>query len=141
MSTSSDQPRAPAVMHSPPRQVETRSAYRKRLAQDGESSSRPTYVLPVNPISAQTESAVMKALIEYNQMLIEQNHILMEQNQTLLKQAATLEGRVEAQEEQIRVLFERTNDLKQEPEEELEEEPEEAPADEDSDGGDSGVDD
>ncbi|MFS7990207.1 hypothetical protein Hanom_Chr11g01056071 [Helianthus anomalus] len=63
--------KAPAATHSPPRQVETRAAYRKRLTQGGESSSQPTHALPVNPISAQTESAVIKALRDYNQMLIE----------------------------------------------------------------------
>ncbi|KAJ0524331.1 hypothetical protein HanHA300_Chr09g0299201 [Helianthus annuus] len=117
-SSSSDQPRtpgkAPAVTRSPPRQVETRSAYRKRLAQGRESFSRPTNAIPVNPISAQTESAVMKALREYNQFLIEQNQTLLEQNQFLLKQVTTLEGRVESQGEQLQVLFERTGELKQE---------------------------
>ncbi|KAF5798134.1 hypothetical protein HanRHA438_Chr07g0299861 [Helianthus annuus] len=117
-SASSDQPqapgKAPAVTRSPPCQVETRSAYRKRLAQGGESSSRPTHALPVNPISAQTESAVMKALREYNQFLIEQNQTLLEENQFLLKQVTTLEGQVESQGEQIRVLFKRTGDLKPE---------------------------
>ncbi|MFS8029480.1 hypothetical protein Hanom_Chr16g01522831 [Helianthus anomalus] len=49
--------KAPAATHSPPRQMETRAAYRKRLAQGGESSSRPTHALPVNSLSAQAESA------------------------------------------------------------------------------------
>ncbi|MFS7990208.1 hypothetical protein Hanom_Chr11g01056081 [Helianthus anomalus] len=95
-----------------PRQVETCAAYRKRLAQGGESSSRPTHALPVNPISTQTESAVIKALRDYNQMLIEQNQILMEQNQLLLKRVATLEGQVGSQGEQMHVLFERIVDFK-----------------------------
>ncbi|MFS7972139.1 hypothetical protein Hanom_Chr09g00841231 [Helianthus anomalus] len=88
-SASSDQSRAPgkapADTHSPPRQIETRAAYRKRLAQGGESSSRPTHALPVNSLSAQAESAVSKALRDYNQILIEQNQVLMEQNQKLLR--------------------------------------------------------
>ncbi|KAF5803598.1 hypothetical protein HanRHA438_Chr06g0282261 [Helianthus annuus] len=118
MSSSSDQSRAPgkapAATHSPSRQVETRAAYRKRLAQGGESSSRPTHALSVNPISAQIESAVIKALKDYNQMLIEQNQISMEQNQSLLKRVVTLEWQVRSQGEQIEVLFERTVDLKKE---------------------------
>ncbi|MFS7977210.1 hypothetical protein Hanom_Chr10g00901421 [Helianthus anomalus] len=77
MSTSSDQSRAPGKApsdtHSPPCQVETPAAYRKRLSQGGESSSRPTHALPVNPLSAQSESVVLKALRDYNQILVEQN--------------------------------------------------------------------
>ncbi|MFS7992194.1 hypothetical protein Hanom_Chr12g01079421 [Helianthus anomalus] len=133
-SLSSDQPRAPrkapAVIRAPPRQVETRFAYHKRLARGGESSSRPTHAVPVNPISAQSESAVMKALREYNQFFIQQNQTLLERNQFLLKQVTTLERRVESQGEQIQALFERTDELKHE-----------ALADEDSEGGDSEVDD
>ncbi|MFS8019525.1 hypothetical protein Hanom_Chr15g01404791 [Helianthus anomalus] len=69
----------------------------KRLTQGGESSSRPTHALSVNPISAETESAVIKALRDYNKMLIEQNQILMEQNQSLLKRVVTLEGQLGSQ--------------------------------------------
>ncbi|KAJ0915936.1 hypothetical protein HanPSC8_Chr06g0255721 [Helianthus annuus] len=82
--------KAPAATHSPPRQMETRAAYRKRLAQGGESSSRPTHALPVNSLSAQAESAVSKALRDYNQILIGQNQVLMEQNQKLLRKVDTL---------------------------------------------------
>ncbi|KAJ0770354.1 hypothetical protein HanPI659440_Chr07g0256431 [Helianthus annuus] len=106
--------KAPAVTRSPPRHVETRSAYLKRLTQGGESSSRPTHVIPVNPVSTQTEFAVMKTLREYNQFFIEQNQTLLEQNQFLLKQVTTLEGRVESQGEQLQMLFGRTDELKQE---------------------------
>ncbi|KAM0054010.1 hypothetical protein Hdeb2414_s0006g00190321 [Helianthus debilis subsp. tardiflorus] len=117
-SASSDQSRvpgkAPADTHSPPRQMETRAAYRKRLAQGGESSSRPTHALPVNPLSAQAESAVSKALRDYNQILIEQNQVLMEQNQKLLRKVDTQGGRLEAQEKQIQELIRRTDDLKAE---------------------------
>ncbi|KAJ0786348.1 hypothetical protein HanOQP8_Chr02g0054391 [Helianthus annuus] len=72
------------------------------------------HALPVNPLNAQAESVVIKALWDYDQILIQQNQVLMEQNQTLLQRIATLEGRVEAQEEQIRELYRRTNDLKTE---------------------------
>ncbi|KAJ0765519.1 hypothetical protein HanPI659440_Chr08g0304381 [Helianthus annuus] len=117
-SASSDQSwapgKAPAATRSSPRQVETRATYQKRLAQGGESSSRPTHALPVNQISAQTESAVIKALRDYNQMLVEQNQILMEQNQSLLKRVVTLEGQVGSQGEHIQVIFERSVDLKKE---------------------------
>ena len=117
-SASSDQSRAPgkapADTHSPPRQMETRAAYRKRLAQGGESSSRPTHALPVNSLSAQAESAVSKALRDYNQILIEQNQVLMEQNQKLLRKVDTQGGRLEAQEKQIQELTRRTTDLKAE---------------------------
>ncbi|KAF5808715.1 hypothetical protein HanXRQr2_Chr04g0148681 [Helianthus annuus] len=117
-SASSDQSRAPgkapAATHSPPRQMETRAAYRKRLAQGGESSSRPTHALPVNSLSAQAESAVSKALRDYNRILIEQNQVLMEQNQKLLRKIDTQGGRLEAQEKQIQELTRRTTDLKAE---------------------------
>ncbi|KAJ0503313.1 hypothetical protein HanPI659440_Chr11g0438471 [Helianthus annuus] len=110
--SSGRQGRHPLLLTNPLRQVETCATYRKRLAQGGESSSRPTHALPINPISAQTESAVIKALRDYNQKLIEQKQILMEQNRLLLKRVATLEGQVGSQGEQIQVLFERTVDLK-----------------------------
>ncbi|KAJ0593017.1 hypothetical protein HanHA300_Chr03g0092341 [Helianthus annuus] len=117
-SSSSDQSRAPgkapAVMRSPPCHVETRAASRKRLAQGGESSSRPTHATPVNPVSTQTESALIRALKEYNRILIEQNQALIEQNQVLQGQVTTLQGRVESQEEQLQVLYGRTDELKQE---------------------------
>ncbi|KAF5814384.1 hypothetical protein HanRHA438_Chr03g0122671 [Helianthus annuus] len=118
LSSSSDQSRAPgkapAVTRSPPRHVETHAASCKRLAQGGESSSRPTHATPVNPVSTQTESALIRALKEYNRILIEQNQALIEQNQVLQGQVTTLQGRVESQEEQLQVLYGRTDELKQE---------------------------